>query len=388
MGGRFPPQPGIHPAYQQMQQMQGSFRQPPPVQMPMQAMNQVGTPRQSSACLTPPGGQVGTSSGFYAPNDPRGASASQAQEARMVSRGASGTFQSSSSPDGRLSSGRVTPGNSGAPPVAPSPSSGVLQRPSAQAPNASLVNRHSEDQARPVSNEATGEADNLRRAMQRQEEQISQLRSELEESRSRSMSLRSENERLGSEVKTARAEVSRLVEELHRERQAREDVEATAAKLRSASRASLAAARAKAPSPRSPARESLGRHTPSRGGPPEAVVPPVPPPQTDAELAFTASSSTARYGTPREQRVPKDDIDARLLDFLDRADCGLVFRRMNRGWYAFRRSDDRGPRSEERPIEISIVNGKLLVRLEVNTYDPGWNNGKFGPIQRFVAAMS
>lgn len=81
----------------------------------------------------------------------------------------------------------------------------------------------------------------------------------------------------------------------------------------------------------------------------------------------------------------KDDIDARLNEYLERSDTGLTFRRLNRGWYAFRRADDRNPPSSDRGVEISIINGKLMARLEPTTHEKGWNNGKLGPIERFCA---
>lgn len=84
----------------------------------------------------------------------------------------------------------------------------------------------------------------------------------------------------------------------------------------------------------------------------------------------------------------KDEIDARLQEFLERTECGLVFRRLNRGWYAFRRAEERGPRFDERNLELSIVNGKLMARMEPSTHDPGWNNGKLGPIDRFVTSCA
>jgi len=36
-------------------------------------------------------------------------------------------------------------------------------------------------------------------------------------------------------------------------------------------------------------------------------------------------------------------------------------------------------------VSACFVNGKLMVKYEPSTHDPGWNNGKPGPIERFVA---
>lgn len=90
---------------------------------------------------------------------------------------------------------------------------------------------------------------------------------------------------------------------------------------------------------------------------------------------------------PSTPHSAKDDIDARLHDFLDRNDCVLAFRRLNRGWYSFRHREDRGS-PNDLCVEISIVNGKLMAKLEATTHDRGWNNGKLGPIERFVASYS
>jgi len=83
----------------------------------------------------------------------------------------------------------------------------------------------------------------------------------------------------------------------------------------------------------------------------------------------------------------KDEVDARLNGFLEQAqNCNIVFRRRNRGWYTFRRADE--PPSNEKNVEVSIVNGKLMARLESSSHDRGWNNGKLGPMDRFVAHFS
>ena len=84
-------------------------------------------------------------------------------------------------------------------------------------------------------------------------------------------------------------------------------------------------------------------------------------------------------------RVAKDEIDSRLLDFLEQSNCALTFRRMNRGWYAFRRMDDVCPASGDRCVELSLVNNKLMAQVEVQTHERGWNNGRPGAIERFVA---
>lgn len=94
-------------------------------------------------------------------------------------------------------------------------------------------------------------------------------------------------------------------------------------------------------------------------------------------------------GTLLAQQLPqKDEIDVKLQEFLERSDCGLGFRRLNRGWYAFRRADERSVPSGDRSVELSIINGKLMARLEPSTHHPGWNNGKLGTIERFCAHIA
>mmetsp|Transcript_6944 Transcript_6944/g.16564 ORF Transcript_6944/g.16564 Transcript_6944/m.16564 type:complete len:468 (+) Transcript_6944:122-1525(+) len=101
------------------------------------------------------------------------------------------------------------------------------------------------------------------------------------------------------------------------------------------------------------------------------------------------SKDTGYYGrSPGTSRPAsaKDEIDSRLQDYLARSQCGLIFRRLNRGFYSFRRANDNG--NNDRDIEMSLVNGKLMVKMEPSAYDPGWNNGKAGPIERFCTKMA
>lgn len=123
-------------------------------------------------------------------------------------------------------------------------------------------------------------------------------------------------------------------------------------------------------------RASKGRVTPT-------------PPGTSTPSRFGARPPAGRQrslsNNAPTSRVAKDEIDSRLLDFLDQSDCALTFRRMNRGWYAFRRMDDVGPISGDRCVELSLVNNKLMAQVEVQTHERGWNNGRPGAIDRFVA---
>lgn len=230
----------------------------------------------------------------------------------------------------------------------------------------------------------------LRSTVSAQEEKNSQL--------SRQLQVSQENERkLVAELEVARSDIGRLSEELRSERLLRQQAEATAAELRVAgdlmstpgaagqditnSRQNNSASRLRG-STRAP---SATRRSESAPRPQSAARP-----QTPTSAAGNASVGTGLASSRRASAQPqsaKDEIDGRLREYLERSDCGLLFRRMNRGWYSFRVRGDRGPVSNDRSVEISIVNGKLMARLEPSTHDAGWNNGKLGTIERFAASM-
>ena len=50
-----------------------------------------------------------------------------------------------------------------------------------------------------------------------------------------------------------------------------------------------------------------------------------------------AGSASRRCSPNGRSPTGKDNIDSRLNEYLDRAECNIHFRRLNRGWYAFRR---------------------------------------------------
>lgn len=110
--------------------------------------------------------------------------------------------------------------------------------------------------------------------------------------------------------------------------------------------------------------------------------------QSSKQSLGVAQRTGAAPSVSPNGHLGKDEIDNRLLEFMDSSDCSLLFRRLNRGWYGFRRPDEKGPWSSSRTVELSIVNGKLMAKLEPSTHDEGWNNGKLGPIERFVASMT
>lgn len=96
------------------------------------------------------------------------------------------------------------------------------------------------------------------------------------------------------------------------------------------------------------------------------------------------------FQRPRAKAV--DDIDERLLTFLESTPCSLQFRRINRGWYQFwplaLGVSSKPGHADAKHVELSIVNGKLMARMEPLSLDPGWNKGRPGAIERFVAAVT
>jgi len=252
------------------------------------------------------------------------------------------------------------------------------------------------------------EVESLRRSVASQEDRILQLTKQLQVSH--------ESERkLAVDLEASRSESSRLMDELQTERLVREQAEAASTELRLAAemvgqaaaaqdkraswqntsqRASSSPSR-RAPNTDRPATRAAAKEDARPAPEPQRETSRPPAPRREREPDTPNSNAGAlpsgRRGSGRPQSA-KDEIDGRLHEFLERSDaqrdCGLLFKRLNRGWYAFRRRDERGPQSNDRSVEISIVNGKLMAKLEPSTHDPGWNNGKLGTIERFCAAMS
>lgn len=249
------------------------------------------------------------------------------------------------------------------------------------------------------------EVESLRRSVAAQEDRILQLTKQLQGSQ--------DNERkLATDLEAARKDAGKLFEELQLERLVREQAEAAATELRLAAEmaAQAATSQDKVSWQRpqsSPERPTTGRSgsttTPgrrprdadrgtARGKNPSSDVRATP--QSNTPIANNASVvsgglASSRQGSsqPQQPQSAKDEIDGRLHEFIERSDCGLLFRRLNRGWYSFRRQDERGPQSSDRSVEISIVNGKLMAKLEPSTHDAGWNNGKLGTVERFCHCM-
>lgn len=185
----------------------------------------------------------------------------------------------------------------------------------------------------------------LRRSLAMQEERIQKLQAELQACRDSDAALRGEN--------------ARLSDELARERELRSLAEARAD---GKDRLGVSASRA-----------SLGLRPPSKG-------------LKEGGRTLQGSASR-RVISPDGHSQGKDDVDARLHIFLEQGNCGIHFKRLNKGWYNFRRIED-APSPQDRAVELSIINGKLMARLEASQHEPGWNKSKFGPIERFVAYFS
>mmetsp|Transcript_31715 Transcript_31715/g.62302 ORF Transcript_31715/g.62302 Transcript_31715/m.62302 type:complete len:269 (+) Transcript_31715:68-874(+) len=82
-----------------------------------------------------------------------------------------------------------------------------------------------------------------------------------------------------------------------------------------------------------------------------------------------------RSGEPKPivpyNAVEQDDpVDVRLEEFYNNTNSAIQFRRINRGFYRF----------GETIVEVHIINHKLMARTE-----DGWNHGKSGPIEKFLA---
>mmetsp|Transcript_41892 Transcript_41892/g.98200 ORF Transcript_41892/g.98200 Transcript_41892/m.98200 type:complete len:405 (-) Transcript_41892:25-1239(-) len=81
----------------------------------------------------------------------------------------------------------------------------------------------------------------------------------------------------------------------------------------------------------------------------------------------------------------KDEIDERLVEYLESSRCPLHFKRVNRGWYQFW---SMGKAGQRRHVELSLVNGKLVARSEASMQEEAWNCGKPGAIERFALAVA
>jgi len=208
------------------------------------------------------------------------------------------------------------------------------------------------------------EVEQLRREVRTRDSQMAESANELREA--------NENrEQLMREVESLRSDTQQLSSELALLRMEREQFEGMAPESRVEIEDVRASKGRVTPTP-----PPTGASTPSRFG--------ARPPAARQGMRERSLSNNAPAVCERS-RIAKDEIDSRLLDVLEQSDCALTFRRMNRGWYAFRRVDEVGSSSGDRCVELSLVNNKLMAQVEVQTHEKGWNNGRPGAIERFVA---
>jgi len=246
----------------------------------------------------------------------------------------------------------------------------------------------------PVDETLQAELESLRRTVSAQQMKINQLANQLDISRL-------SEEKFRHEAQAAHAEARRLADELRLERLARQQAAAAA----------LECPVAPGPTCDFPVAVSVAS-APGAAEPPQMAKSDVAPVQFSESRSRPSSTRSNTGGAPRNgnssarrrMQSPqatspsppgtgrahnsKDEVDARLLEWLDRNECDLEFRRLNHGWYAFRHIEDRLPLTNDQTVELRIVNNKLMAKLEPTTHDAGWNNGKLGPIERFVAAFS
>jgi len=239
------------------------------------------------------------------------------------------------------------------------------------------------------------ELESLRRTASSQHERIVQLTNQLDASRV-------SEEKFRHEAHAAQAEAARLAEELRLERLARQQAAAAALECPVAPATAcdypMAVSATSAPIAGEPLQTAKIDVAPVHISEPRSR-PPSTRSNTGGAPRNASSSARRRMQSPQAAPSPsppgtgrghksKDEVDARLQEWLDRNKCDLEFRRLNQAWYAFRHIEDRLPLTNDQTVELRIVNNKLMAKLEPTTHDAGWNNGKLGPIERFVAAFS
>lgn len=253
------------------------------------------------------------------------------------------------------------------------------------------------------------EAENaqLTRALAKLEERFTSLAEEAQATRDSEDQLRrgmeaatSENARLRQELADVREEVRRISEEHALKRQAMQQAMAQAMAQSAPPLAQPKSAEVEQPAPEEPEQplparaksaSTMARPRGSRTRAEPAATPDGGATPKGANPRAASSQRSARGGAAAA--VPPsakgaDDIDSRLLDFREGSGCDLQFKRLNRGWYQFWTAGQPMRPGDARSVEISIVNGKLMAKLEPSTHDAGWNNGKLGPIERFAAAFA
>lgn len=80
---------------------------------------------------------------------------------------------------------------------------------------------------------------------------------------------------------------------------------------------------------------------------------------------------SARPAVPYTAVAREDLVDLRFEEFYNSSNATIQFKRINQGFYRF---------GQDQTVEMQIINHKLMARTE-----DGWNRGKFGPVERFLA---
>lgn len=216
---------------------------------------------------------------------------------------------------------------------------------------------------------------------QAKQQELDQLREALQASRANEV-------RLQAELQAAKEQIQHLAAALEQEKCARAEA-ALASPTKKAEASPRSPRTPKSPqrvarAPSSPRRaesrkkEPADEHRGSRSGGDAAP---------SARPLGERPRVTRRGSSPAALRRPaKDEVDTKLTEYLASSPhCQLEFCRLNQGWYQFRHVDTA---METKCLEMSIVNGKLMVKFEPTNHDRGWNNGKVGPIDRFVRDLS
>ncbi|CAE6913309.1 GCR1 [Symbiodinium natans] len=207
---------------------------------------------------------------------------------------------------------------------------------------------------------------------QAQQQEIDQLREQIQV-------YKANEARLQAELQAAREQIDGLTVELAEEKRAR-------------AQAVLALPAEKAPrTPKSPKSPQRGTRSPASARADRSRA-------AEPDCASTSGTGTGTGGTgtnigggdvapfarplserPRVtrrgsspaalRRIAKDEVDTKLTEYLTSSPhCKLEFCRLNQGWYQFRHADIA---METKCLEMSIVNGKLMVKLEPTSHDRG-----------------
>ncbi|CAE7827859.1 unnamed protein product, partial [Symbiodinium sp. CCMP2456] len=174
--------------------------------------------------------------------------------------------------------------------------------------------------------------------------------------------------RLQAELQAAKEQIQHLAAALEQEKCARAEA-ALATQTKKAEASPRSPRTPKSPqrvarAPASPRRaESRGKEPDDHRGSRSGDVAPAARPLGERRVTRRGSSPAAL------RRLAKDEVDTKLTEYLASSPhCQLEFCRLNQGWYQFRHVD---AAMETKCLEMSIVNGKLMVKFEPTNHDRG-----------------